>query len=131
MLGHLGINVADLETARTYYDELMPMLGFETFIADPDQLAYRPRDAKPGTYLFLYVARSDQPYLVDAVGLQHLAFMVSTRRAVVEVHRRALELGSAELHGPQVFPQYPQPYFAAFWHDPFGLTIEAVCHHDR
>jgi catechol 2,3-dioxygenase-like lactoylglutathione lyase family enzyme len=131
VLGHLGINVADLEVARAYYDELMPMLDFETFIADDDQHAYRPAHAKPGTYLFLYAATSPQPYDVSAVGLQHLAFMVPSRQSVVAVHRRAVELGSVELHAPQVFPQYPQPYFAAFWRDPFGITLEAVCHHDR
>ena len=29
-----------------------------------------------------------------------------------------------------MFPQYPEPYFAAFSHDPARFTIEAVCHHD-
>jgi hypothetical protein len=50
---------------------------------------------------------------------------------VIDVHRLALLMGSTELHAPQVFPQYPPPYFASFWSDPFGITIEAVCHHDR
>ncbi len=35
------------------------------------------------------------------------------------------------LHEPPHFPQYPQPYFATFWLDPFGFMLEAVCHHDR
>jgi len=109
----------------------MPMLGFETFLTDVDQHAYRPAGAKPGTYVFMYLAADPQHYVADAVGLQHLAFTVPSRRAVVDVHRRALELGSAEILAPQPFPQYPPPYFAAFWRDPFGITIEAVCHHDR
>ena len=64
-------------------------------------------------------------------GLQHLAFMVPTRSAVHAVHTRAVELGSTVVHEPQVFPQYPQPYYATFWLDPFGIKLEAVCHHDR
>ncbi len=32
---------------------------------------------------------------------------------------------------PQEWPQYPPPYFATFWLDPFGIMLEAVCHHDR
>ncbi len=59
VLGHLGINVPDLTTARLYYDELMPLLGFERFVSDEDQFAYRPRSGKPGTYLFVY--RAAQP----------------------------------------------------------------------
>ena len=109
----------------------MPLLGFEVFRDDVDQIAYRPANAKPGTYVFIYQAADDRPYSPRAVGLQHLAFMVPERQAVCEVHAAAVSLGSESLHEPQVFPRYPQPYFAAFWRDPFGFTIEAVCHHDR
>ena len=41
------------------------------------------------------------------------------------------ELGSEVVHPPRVFPEYPEPYFATFWLDPFGMMLEAVCHHDR
>ena len=58
-----------------------------------------------------------------------------TRSAVVQVHELVGELipqfGGRTLYEPQVFPQYPQPYFATFWLDPWGLMLEAVCHHDR
>jgi catechol-2,3-dioxygenase len=30
VLGHLGVNVPDLERAKSYYGEVMPLLGFET-----------------------------------------------------------------------------------------------------
>jgi catechol 2,3-dioxygenase-like lactoylglutathione lyase family enzyme len=131
VLGHLGLNVADLDAARRYWTVLMPMLGFEPFLDDADQIAYRPADGKRGTYVFIYGALDGRAYSPDAVGLQHLAFMVRTRQAVHDAYRAALELGSEAVHEPQVFPQYPQPYFAAFWRDQAGFTIEAVCHHDR
>ena len=64
-----------------------------------------------------------------------MAFMVRTRSAVNTVHTVVAELaarsGGRVLHAPQVFPQYPQPYFATFWLDPWGFMLEAVCHHDR
>jgi hypothetical protein len=47
------------------------------------------------------------------------------------VRERALELGSVDDHPPQHWPQYPPPYYAAFWLDPFDFMLEAVCHHDR
>jgi hypothetical protein len=31
---------------------------------------------------------------------------------------------------PQEFPQYHPGYYAAFWNDPFGIVLEAVCHRD-
>lgn len=132
VIGHLGVNVADLAATKSYYDELMPLLGFESFIVDDDQFAYRPQGSKPGTFIFFYPAAPDgAAYSGEATGLQHLAFMVPTRSAVHEVSTKVQELGSAIVFEPQVFPQYPQPYFACFWTDPSGIMIEAVCHHDR
>jgi catechol 2,3-dioxygenase-like lactoylglutathione lyase family enzyme len=131
MLGHLGINVTDLATARTYYTALLPVVGFEPFLDDHDQFAFRPAAGKPGTYLFFYPAAEAATYSRDRTGLQHLAFMVKSRSEVRNVHRLVQELGGEILHEPQVFPQYPPPYFATFWLDPFGLMLEAVCHHDR
>jgi len=131
MLGHLGINVPDLDAARRYYGAVMPLVGFETFLDADDEFAYRPAAGKPGTYLFFYPSAESAPYSRQQTGLQHLAFMVRSRSAVTAVHAAAVELGSSVLHEPQVFPQYPQPYFATFWLDPWGLMLEAVCHHDR
>ena len=131
VLGHLGINVPDLVAAKAYYDELMPLLDFEPFVEAPDQFAYRPAGGRPGTFLFVYPASDATPYSHDRTGLQHLAFMVPTRSAVHRVHDHVRDSGDRVLHAPQEWPQYPPPYFAAFWRDPFGFTIEAVCHHDR
>jgi len=131
MLGHLGLNVPDLDVARAYYRELMPALGFEPFLDAADQFAFMPAGGKRGTFLFFYPATDDGPFSRHRSGLQHLAFMVPTRQAVRDVHALARRLGSEVVHPPQEWPQYPPPYFAAFWLDPFGFMIEAVCHHDR
>ena len=135
MLGHLGLNVPDLDAARRYYGALMPLVGYEIYLDADDEFAYRPAGAKPGTYLFFYPAAEKSGYSRHQPGLQHLAFMVRTRSAVHAVRSAVAELegdfGGRVLHEPQVFPQYPQPYFAAFWLDPWGFMLEAVCHHDR
>ncbi len=131
MIGHIGINVPDLAAARAYYGALMPLLDFVEFLDGDDEFAYRPANGKPGTYLFFYQSRESGDFSRQRTGLQHIAFMVSTRTAVSAVFERAVELGSTTVHVPQAFPQYPPPYFAAFWLDPFGLMLEAVCHHDR
>ena len=135
MLGHIGVNVPDMDAARRYYSAVMPLVGFESFLDASDEFAYRPRAGKPGTYLFFYPAAEPSTYSRHQTGLQHLAFMVRTRSAVSALHSAVAELcaqfGGRVLHEPQVFPQYPQPYFATFWLDPWGLMLEAVCHHDR
>lgn len=128
-IGHIGLNVADLEVARRYYEHLMPALEFELFLSDSDQFAYRPANGKPGTYLFVYGALEAGDYSRDRTGLQHLAFMVRTRAAVDRVRDLVVGLGSEVIHEPRDFPEYPQPYYATFWLDPHGFMLEAVCHH--
>jgi catechol-2,3-dioxygenase len=130
-LGHLGLNVADLTTAKAYYDQLMPALGYEGFVASADEVAYMPAEGKRGTFVFLYESQEAGDYSRDATGLQHLAFMVRTRTDVRDVADLVVELGSTVVHAPQAFPQYGPTYFATFWLDPFGFMLEAVCHHDR
>lgn len=135
MLGHLGINVPDLRAAKSYYSAIMPVLGFQRYRNSDDEFAYRPAGGKPGTYLFFYPATEKGTYSRHQTGLQHLAFMVGSRSAVNGVHQVIAELapqfGGRVLHQPRVFPEYPQPYFATFWLDPWGIMLEAVCHHDR
>jgi catechol 2,3-dioxygenase-like lactoylglutathione lyase family enzyme len=132
VLGHLGINVPDLAGAKRYYDELMPLLRYEPFLSADDEFAYMPvEEHRRGVFLFFYPATEDGSYSRHRAGLQHLAFIVRTRSAVSAVHDHVVEMGGEVLHPPQVFPQYPQPYFATFWLDPFGIMLEAVCHADR
>jgi catechol 2,3-dioxygenase-like lactoylglutathione lyase family enzyme len=135
VLGHVGINVPDLRAAKHYYGAIMPLIGFEMYLDADDQFAYRPAGGKPGTYLFFYPSAEQSRYSRHQTGLQHLAFMVRTRSAVKAVHTVVAELaagfGGRVVHEPQVFPQYPQPYFATFWLDPWRFMLEAVCHHDR
>jgi catechol 2,3-dioxygenase-like lactoylglutathione lyase family enzyme len=131
MLGHLGINVPDLDRAQAYYDTLMPLLDYQSFFTSETECAYMPAEGRRGAYLFFYAAEDPRAYSQHATGLQHLAFIVRTRSAVHTVHDRVVELGSHVVHSPREFPAYPPPYFAMFWLDPFGFMLEAVCHHDR
>ena len=132
MIGHMGINVPDLNEARAYYDVVLPLVGFESYFGDDTQQAYRPANGKPGTYLFLYETEDrSEGYSRRRTGLQHLAFMVRTRAGVREVAAAVAALGGEIIHAPREFPEYPAPYYATFWIDPHGFMLEAVCHYDR
>jgi hypothetical protein len=52
------------------------------------------------------------------------------RSSIVITVEKVCELGGEVLHIPRTFPQFPPPYYATFWLDPFGFMLEAVCHHD-
>ncbi len=130
-LGHLGVNVPDLDAAKAYYDVIMPLVGYEEFFSTAEEFSYRPVENKPGTYLFFYRSTDGSDYSRGNTGLQHLAFIVKSRAAVHAVHDRALLLGSPIVESPQEFAQYHPGYFAVFWKDPFGIVLEAVCHRDE
>ena len=131
MLGHIGLNVPDLTAAKRYYDELMPLVGFELFFEADDEFAYKPTDNKPGTYVFFYPATVSGTYSPEKTGLQHLAFIVRRRSLVDRVHDYVVRSSGGVIHSPRHFPQYPGHYYATFWSDPVGIKLEAVCHHDR
>tara|TARA_Y100000782_G_scaffold57428_1_gene63434 strand:- start:43 stop:429 length:387 start_codon:yes stop_codon:yes gene_type:complete len=125
-LGHIGINVSDLEVSYSYYSALMSYLSYEPFLAHDDQFAIRPADNKKGAYIFFYPGQN--AYHPDSAGLQHLAFIVPARSKVDEATSVARELGSEIVHSPQEWPDYPPPYYASFWRDPDGIMLEVVCH---
>jgi catechol-2,3-dioxygenase len=131
VLGHVGVNVPDLGQAAAYYGTLMPLLQYEPFPTAEDAVAFMPAEGKRGAYLFFYEATEDRRYTREATGLQHLAFIVPTRGAVHDMHAHVVRTDGAVVHPPQEWPQYPPPYFATFWLDPFGIMLEAVCHHER
>ena len=127
MLGHLGINVTDLDRARAYYDHMMPLLGYEPYLSADDQFAYRPVNRQRGPALFFYPALDAGQVSRHRPGLQHLAFVVDSRQAVHAVHDAVQALGGEVVHAPQRFPQYRPHYYATFWLDPEGFMLEALC----
>ena len=77
------------------------------------------------------VGVEERAYSRHSTGLQHLAFSVRTRSAVRDVFQHVLDSGDEVIHEPREFPEYPPPYYATFWLDPFAIMLEAVCHYDR
>ena len=127
MLGHLGINVTDLERAKAYYDRLMPLLGYEHYLSTSDQFAYRPANRQRGPALFFYPALEAGEVSRHRPGLQHLAFVVASRQDVQAAHDAVRTLGGEVVHAPQPFPQYRPHYYATFWLGPEGVMLEALC----
>lgn len=128
MLDHLGLNVPDLEAAKSYYDVLMPFLGFEPFFVTEDEFSYQPAGGKPGTRIFFYRAPQPDGYIRKRVGLQHIAFRARIRSQVDDAHAASVSLGSEVLYAPKIFPDYHENYYASFWFDPHGFLLEIVCH---
>jgi len=122
-IDHLGLGVPDVDAAKTYYDELMPMLGFKPCFGN----GYCTEDFK-GAKLFLYPTRESGEYSRLRTGLQHLAFLVPARAEVHRLYEWARDRGDEIVRAPKPFPRYGPHYYATFFLDPHGFTIEVVTH---
>ena len=122
---HLGLNVPDVEAAKVYFDELLPLVGY---VRQWDA-GYRPVDWK-GTQLFLYPATEDGGHSRLRTGLAHVAFLVDTRAQVDRVHAWVEARGDQVLHAPRLFPEYGETFYATFFVDPHGFHLEVVTFED-
>jgi catechol 2,3-dioxygenase-like lactoylglutathione lyase family enzyme len=94
-IDHLGLGVPDVEAAKVYYDEFMPLVGF----VREWESGYRATDWY-GAQIFLYSTLEDGEYSRHRIGLQHISFYVPTRADVHRVHEWAKERGHEIVHEP-------------------------------
>jgi catechol 2,3-dioxygenase-like lactoylglutathione lyase family enzyme len=120
-IDHLGLGVPDVEVAKAYYDEFMPLVGF----VREWETGYRPIDWQ-GTQIFLYPTLEDGGYSRHRVGLQHISFHVPSRAEVHRVHGWAKNRGHDVVHAPRSFPEYHERFYATFFLDMHGFMLEAV-----
>ena len=121
-LDHLSLPVADLESARRFYDAALAPLGMKRVKEFPDALGYGV--AHPVFWLHRADAtRRARPGL----GL-HVCFGAESRDAVRRFHAAALAQGAKDNGAPGLRPHYHADYYGAFALDLDGYKIEAACH---
>lgn len=59
-------------------------------------------------------------------GLNHLAFNVTSRSAVDDIHRLVVDMGAEVLDGPGDFPFAHRGYYAVYFLRPDRVKIEVV-----
>ena len=119
MIDHVGINCADLEAAKAFYDRVLGVLGHRRLMDFGEAVGYG--DEGPEFWL------STMPETPPNREL-HLAFRAPDADAVRAFHAAALAAGAESLHEPRLWPEYHERYFGAFVRDPDGNNVEAVCH---
>jgi catechol 2,3-dioxygenase-like lactoylglutathione lyase family enzyme len=124
-IDHIGLGVPDIQSAKAYYDELLPLVGF---VREWD-IGYRAADWY-GAQIFLYPTLESSDYSRHHTGLQHISFHVQTRAEVHRVHDWAAKRGHEILHEPRLFPEYHERFYATFFVDAHGFMLEAVSYED-
>ena len=120
MIDHSGINCADLDASKKFYDTVLGVLGFSRQM-DFDVAVGYGTEGKPDFWISQFENMPPNREM-------HIAFTAADPEAVRAFHAAALELGAESLHEPRLWPEYHEGYFGAFVRDPDGNNVEAVCH---
>jgi catechol 2,3-dioxygenase-like lactoylglutathione lyase family enzyme len=121
MIDHLGINCADIEASKRFYDSVLGVLGHSRLMEYGDFIGYGS-NGKPDFWIGRY---ADMPATQREV---HLAFIAPDAATVRAFYEAAVALGAESLHEPRMWPEYHDGYYGAFVRDPDGNNVEAVCH---
>lgn len=119
MFDHVTLGVSDIETARRFYDRVMPVLGLPLLWDNETMLTYGIEGGQD-----FGLQRDDGA----ARHGTHVAFSAPDRESVDRFHAEALAGGGSDAGAPGLRPEYHGAYYAAFVNDPDGNRLEAVCH---
>ena len=123
MIDHLGINCADWEKSKAFYDEVLGVLGYT-----PAAGLSSGHRIRQGRQARLLDRRHERGRGGGPNREVHVAFHANDHDAVQAFYDTALELGAESLHAPRLWPEYHPGYFGAFVRDPDGNNVEAVFH---
>ena len=138
IIDHIQITVKDLKVAEAFYDQFLPVLGFD--------LRYKSAGKVPAHEF--EVVEYFHPDLIFAINspretfkneiihrrkpgaLHHLAFKAASRAEVDRLYPEIQKTGATIVDGPRLFPQHGENYYALFFKDLEGIKYELV-HEDR
>ena len=118
-IDHIGLDVADFETSRAFYERALAPLGIEGLMEPVPGIC-----GFGGDFPFFWIGKRDRGPQTGA----HVAFTAKDRAMVDAFHAAALAAGGADNGGPGVREIYHPHYYGAFVLDPDGNNVEAVCH---
>jgi catechol 2,3-dioxygenase-like lactoylglutathione lyase family enzyme len=115
-IDHVAIPVADLATARAFYEQALAPLVVQVVAERPGAIIFGGGEGHA-----LVGLRQGTEYRAPV----HVA--LSTDRAAVDAfHEAALAAGGTDNGAPGLRPTFPN-YYAAYVRDPDGNNIKAVC----
>ena len=127
VLHHLELYVRDLERSSEFWGWLLTELGYEPFQEWDEGISWRPADEPGGAYVALVQAPDGAAELDRrSVGLNHVAFAVSTTDAVDRVTDELRRRGERVLYPDRHPYAGGSDHYAVFFEDPDGLKLEVV-----
>jgi len=134
IIDHIQITVKDLETAETFYDKFLPVLGFDLSRKSKGRVAAHEFDVVEYYHpLLIFGINSPREVFKDEPihrrkpgALHHLAFKAESCAEVDSLYPKIKEAGATIVEEPRFYPQHGQHYYALFFKDPDGIKYEIV-----
>lgn len=126
-IGHIYLYVSDLEKSFEFYNKLLSILGYKNNFKKNWGFAFKNGD----TSIWFEKAREghiETGYHRKRVGLNHLAFWVSTKENVDEFYNQFLKSNNIPTlyETPKAFKEYTEKYYAVFFEDPDRIKLEVA-----
>gem|GEM_PF-310237 len=122
LLDHIGISVADLDSAVVQFDPVLSALGYSRH--GDEHCAFWVQKGEPD--ILLYPAREPEsgPHVHGRVGWQHLAFGVTSAEEVDRLHDIAVVAEWTVVRAPKPYPRFGDRYYACYVEDANGIRLE-------
>jgi catechol 2,3-dioxygenase-like lactoylglutathione lyase family enzyme len=118
MIDHIIISVTDLAASKAFYEQALAPLGYSVAFDFEGGCGFGVLE-KPD--FFISQGAKVEPRI-------HIAFTSRDRASVDQVYAAAIAAGGIDNGKPGLREDYHPSYYGAFFLDPDGHNIEAVCH---
>jgi catechol 2,3-dioxygenase-like lactoylglutathione lyase family enzyme len=135
IIDHIQITVKDMNIAVTFYDKLMPILGFDPKRRSSAVIERHEFHVVEYSHPRLcFAITSPRPAFADDAihrrrpgALHHLAFKAESRDEVDGLYKELVAIGATIVSPPREYPEYTPPgYYALYFKDPEGIKYEIV-----
>lgn len=118
---HIDLRVPHLAEVASFYETLLPTLGFTRRADVEGWLQFEAADGDVTVFFGVTESRTHIP------NENRIAFWAETRAEVDRVAKVAASAGARNIEGPM---DYEAGYYAVFFEDPCGNRFE-ICHRRR
>jgi catechol 2,3-dioxygenase-like lactoylglutathione lyase family enzyme len=134
VIDHIQITVKDLKTAEVFYDQFLPLLGFDLSRKSAgtvpehefEVVEYVHDDLTIGINSPRKAYKDEDVHRRKPGALHHLAFKATSRDAVDTFYEKLKKTGAHIIEPPRLYPQHGENYYALFFKDPGGIKYEVV-----
>jgi len=134
VIDHIQITVKDFKRAEAFYDQLMPILGFDLSLKSKGRVDSNDFDVIEYVHSNIVIGINSprEQYKNEAVNrrkpgsLHHLAFRANSKTEVDEVYLKIKNIEANIVQPPQLYPQHGEYYYALFFKDPDGIKLEVM-----